>query len=42
MTSKFRFNRILLKISGEALKGSQDHGYDSAAVRAVVDRVSRR
>lgn len=41
MTSKFRFNRILLKISGEALKGSQDHGYDSAAVRAVVDRVKR-
>ncbi len=39
MNEKFRFNRILLKLSGEALKGDQDHGYDAEAVRAVVDRV---
>ncbi len=37
----FRFNRILLKISGEALKGSQESGYQSAAIRRVVEEVSQ-
>ena len=36
MSEKFRFNRVLLKISGESLKGDQEHGYDAAAVRAVL------
>ncbi len=36
----FRFNRILLKLSGEALKGTQDHGYQSDAIRSVVGKVS--
>ena len=39
MNEKFRFNRVLLKLSGEALKGDQEHGYDAEAVRAVVERV---
>ena len=39
MSEKFRFNRVLLKLSGEALKGEQDHGYDAEAVRSVVERV---
>lgn len=39
MNQKFRFNRVLLKISGEALKGAQDHGYDAEAIRKVVRQV---
>lgn len=39
MSEKFRFNRVLLKLSGEALKGEQEHGYDAEAVRSVVERV---
>lgn len=39
MSEKFRFNRVLLKLSGEALKGGQEHGYDAEAVRSVVERV---
>ena len=39
MSEKFRFNRVLLKISGESLKGEQEHGYDANAVRAVVQQV---
>lgn len=39
MNEKFRFNRVLLKLSGEALKGAQEHGYDAYAVRSVVERV---
>ena len=39
MNEKFRFNRVLLKLSGEALKGAQEHGYDADAVRSVVERV---
>ncbi len=33
------FNRVLLKISGESLKGKQDFGYDSEAVKSVVSHV---
>ena len=36
---KLLYKRILLKISGEALKGKQEHGYDSDAVAQVVVRV---
>lgn len=39
MNEKFQFNRVLLKLSGEALKGAQEHGYDADAVRSVVERV---
>ncbi len=41
MNQKFRFNRVLLKISGEALKGAQEHGYDAEAVRKVVRQVKK-
>ena len=41
MNQKFSFNRVLLKISGEALKGAQDHGYDAEAVRKVVRQVKK-
>lgn len=37
---KLRFNRILLKISGEALKGTQESGYQDQALRAVVEKVA--
>lgn len=39
MTREYRFNRILLKLSGEALKGAQQHGYDADAVREAVARI---
>ncbi len=39
MTSSLRFNRILLKLSGEALKGRRDFGYDAAAIRSVVEKI---
>ncbi len=35
------YKRVLLKISGETLKGGQDHGYDSEAVRRVVKLVKQ-
>jgi len=40
MSSKLRYQRVLLKISGEALKGSQESGYDTAAVEATVARIA--
>lgn len=33
------YKRVLLKISGESLKGKQEHGYDQEAVRSVVARI---
>jgi uridylate kinase len=33
------FNRILLKLSGEALMGSQAHGTDPQRVRAIAEQV---
>ena len=39
MNEKFRFSRVLLKLSGEALKGPQEHGYDADAVRTIVERI---
>ena len=39
MSGNFVYNRVLLKLSGETLKGSFDHGYDSEAVRNVVARI---
>ena len=34
MSTKLRYQRVLLKISGEALKGGREFGYDPAAVAA--------
>ena len=39
MNGSLRFNRVLLKLSGEALKGAQSSGYDAAAIREIVGRV---
>ena len=39
MATSLRFNRVLLKLSGEALKGHRDFGYDAAAIRAVVAKI---
>ena len=39
MPDSLRFNRILLKLSGEALKGQRDFGYDAAAIRRVVAKI---
>ena len=36
---KLLYKRILLKISGEALKGKQEHGYCSEAVAQVTARI---
>lgn len=36
-----KYRRVLLKISGETLKGAHEHGYDAAAVRKVVDTVKQ-
>lgn len=41
MSAKYVYKRVLLKISGEALKGTMEHGYDSAAVSAVTERIGR-
>lgn len=35
------YQRILLKISGESLQGSNGHGYDPEAVASVVSRVKK-
>ena len=39
--SQFRYNRVLLKLSGEALKGDQEHGYKSDAIMSVVERIRK-
>ena len=39
MATSLRFNRVLLKLSGEALKGQREFGYDAAAIRAVVAKI---
>ena len=37
--SKLLYKRVLLKISGEALKGRQEHGFSQDAVADVVARI---
>ena len=37
--SEFRFNRVLLKLSGEALKGDLEHGYKPEAINVIVNRI---
>jgi len=39
MSDATLFHRVLLKISGESLNGKQEHGYDTEAVRSVVERI---
>lgn len=39
MGSKLLYKRVLLKISGESLKGSKEHGYCPDAVASVVARI---
>ncbi len=39
MDQTYRFKRVLLKLSGEALKGGECHGYSHEAVSLVVERV---
>jgi len=36
MASKFRYQRVLLKLSGEALMGDQDFGIDPAVINRVA------
>ena len=36
-----RFNRVLLKLSGEALKGDQAFGYQPEAITDVVERIAK-
>ena len=38
---QFRFNRVLLKLSGEALKGDLEHGYKSEAINVIVNRIRK-
>ena len=40
MTKGIVYKRVLLKISGESLKGKQEHGYSAEAVDAVVSRIA--
>ncbi|MBO4631875.1 MAG: UMP kinase, partial [Lentisphaeria bacterium] len=40
MAANLRYQRVLLKISGEALKGDREFGYDPAAVEAAVARIA--
>jgi uridylate kinase len=39
MDNEYRYKRILLKISGEALKGASTTGYSADAISEVVERV---
>lgn len=39
MTASLRFNRVLIKLSGEALKGQREFGYEASAIRAVVAKI---
>lgn len=41
MESNYIYKRILIKLSGEALKGEQAHGYSAAAVRQTVEKINR-
>lgn len=39
MESLYVYNRVLLKLSGESLKGDSESGYDSEAVNDLVNRI---
>jgi uridylate kinase len=38
-TPEPRFKRILLKLSGEALKGEKDYGHDAAVIRTICEEI---
>lgn len=40
MASSYVYNRVLLKLSGEALKGRFEYGYDADAVNDIVNRIA--
>ena len=39
MTSTLRYQRVLLKVSGEALMGTRDYGLDTPTLRAIAEDV---
>ena len=39
MTSTLRYQRVLLKVSGEALMGGRDYGLDTGTCRAIAEDV---
>ncbi len=41
MGTNYIYKRILIKLSGEALKGDQPHGYSAAAVHQAVEKINR-
>jgi len=41
MGAGYIYKRVLLKISGEALKGNHESGYQAEAVRQIVDKIQR-
>jgi len=40
MKKEYRYKRVMLKLSGEALKGSRCHGYEPEALRNIVGRIA--
>ncbi len=38
--SNYQFKRVLLKLSGEALKGDREFGYSASAIDDIVNRIS--
>ncbi|OGV48976.1 MAG: UMP kinase [Lentisphaerae bacterium GWF2_52_8] len=41
MGTQYIYKRVLLKLSGEALKGKNELGYDAAAVSEIVKRIRK-
>ncbi len=41
MSTTYKYKRILLKLSGEALKGYQDSGYDAQALDTLVNTIQK-
>lgn len=39
MSNDYVYNRVLIKLSGEALKGPQEHGYDADSIHDIVKRI---
>ncbi|MFZ2657412.1 MAG: UMP kinase [Victivallales bacterium] len=39
MDSLYVYNRVLIKLSGEALKGDAESGYDADAINVIVNRI---
>ena len=40
MAKQWLYNRVLLKLSGEALKGGREFGYEPEALRSVAERLA--